>query len=263
MRPGHVTSGHVWPAAAGALPLFFDGSATITHDADLADLDPAAAITVVDPLPGFNSTQYSDTISQTIDESSGSSTGFGGLSHFEAPGVFGFDSNGIGVTQDDVDVVQVFDGAASLRIDFSATWDFTSQFGPAPHLLHQRPRSQVTSGAGTGGYVQLDIVATALAVSGTANHTWGGTLYVNSTPGPFSYFAGVAETELSDFFAESDFGDEEGSMYGHIEFIARSGTLGGSSISYGGAGLLTPEPSSVLLLGLGLGCLGVSRTRKR
>jgi hypothetical protein len=239
------------PVAANATPVFVSGSDTITHDADISDGTPAEVVTGPLALPGSNTVQYSDTISETVGDSSGSSEGIGGLSHFESASVVGFDApSGIGVSQTDTDPNQIFGGAASLRIDFTATWDFTTGFGPITYFINAPVT--VVVGAGTGGSASITVVATASTVDGAHdafpdphNHPWS-VSETYTTPGTYPAFAGVSEPTPDSFPVG------QGSISGYVEFTARSGTSGPSSIHYIGTSFMVPEPSTFLLLGLGL-----------
>jgi hypothetical protein len=174
----------------------------------------------------------------------------------------GFDApSGIGVSQTDTDPNQVFGGAASLRIDFTATWDFTTDFGQITYFINAPVT--VVVGAGTGGSASITVVATASTVDGdhdafigSHSHPWSAS-ETFTTPGTYPAFVGVEEP-TPDFFLVGF-----GSISGYVEFTARSGTEGASSIHYIGSGFMTPEPSTFLLLSLGLVGLSVSGIRRR
>ena len=152
------------PAVASAAPVFLIGTDTITHDADISDGTPGEEVNVFD-LPGYNTVQYSGTINETVGDFSGSSHGIGGLSHFESASVVGFDApSGIGVSQTDTDATQVFGGAASLRIDFTAAWDFETGFGPITYFINASVA--IVFGAGSGGSVSITVVAGTSPVDG-------------------------------------------------------------------------------------------------
>jgi hypothetical protein len=238
-------------AAAQGAPIYDSGTASITHDADLnAPLPPDVSV-AINPIPIFPPapTQYPvNTLSKTVGDDTSTSTGKAGIGHVTEPTVFGLSfPGGTGVDQDDT--AGLFEGAASLLIIFSATWDIDlNGFGPGISAWANFPLTgEVGQG---GGWVELRVVATFTSQThGSLRDPIIMPLFFNNTPGPYSVTALDIEEVLppKNSLPPGDIVTISGSA----EFRAKSGTGGESSIwiPQGLSGGI-PEPCTITLLAL-------------
>lgn len=109
-----------------ALPIIQSSSATFTLDPDISTpLDQVSS--TKSPLDTYHATPPFD-FDQTVTENLSQASATGSVFHVETPTLFGLTfPNATGVSQNNNGD---FAGASTFTIDFTATWTFSSTFGP-------------------------------------------------------------------------------------------------------------------------------------
>lgn len=160
-------------------------------------------------------------------------SGAAGMWHFEAADLFSLNlPAGTGVSQ--FDTSGLANSAATVTINFTATWDMVGAFGPVAFGYANFPVISGVVGSAPGSYVQFELQANW---SGGATRTPINFSYLNSTPGGFSTSLFDVEELTPNFIAN---GTSE-TISGLIRFSAR-GLGSESSISLGQDSGTTPVP---------------------
>lgn len=232
-----------------AAPVFNSGVASFIFDPG----DGNTTTVTANPIPaGGPVTQLSASNPGPL-----AATGAAGMWHLESPSMFGVNvPGGSGVSQSDTSGNA--NGAATVTINFTATWDMAGQFGPVAFGYAIFPNISGVVGSGPGSFVQFEV---------QANWTGGATRapvnfnYVNSTPGPFSTSLFDTEVMTPNFIAN---GASE-TISGLIRFSAR-GIGDESSVGLAQLAGTTPVPEPeewAAVGGAGLLAFGAWRRSRR
>ncbi len=184
-------------------------------------------------------------------------SGAAGMWHLETADLFGLNlPSGTGVSQ--YDTSGDANAAATVTINFTATWTMAGAFGPVAFGYANFPQISGAVGSAPGSFVQFELQANW---SGGATRTPINFSYLNSTPGGFSTSLFDVEELTPNFIAN---GASE-TISGLIRFTAR-GLGSESAISLGQDAGTTPVPEPeewAAIAGAGLGVFAWQRRRQR
>jgi len=184
-------------------------------------------------------------------------SGAAGMWHLESANLFAVNvPSGTGVSQ--FDTSGLAHSAATVTINFTATWNMVGAFGPVAFGYANFPLITGVVGSSPGSYVQFELQANW---TGGATRTPINFSYLNSTPGGFSTSLFDVEELTPNFIAA---GDSE-TISGMIRFTAR-GLGGESGIGLGQDAGTTPVPEPeewAAVAGAGLAVFAWQRRRQK